>query len=122
MKSNYLIISTSVDLVRVAQEHIIYITSDGNYSTLILADGEARLLTYQLGQIEKMIYDQLDDNIKINFIRIGKQVIINRNYIYYINLTRQQLVLSDNTSNKYTLSVSREALKQLKQLIEKERS
>ncbi len=122
MKSNYLIISSAVELVRVAQENIVYISSDGNYSTLILVDGESRILTDQLGQIEKMINDQLDDKVKKNFIRIGKQVIINRNYIYYIHLTRQQLVLSDNKTVKHTIKVSREALKRLKELVEKERS
>ena len=39
----YLIISTTNDLVRIAPERIVYISSDGNYSTLIQADGETRL-------------------------------------------------------------------------------
>ena len=75
--SDYLIISTSTDLVRIAQDRIIYISSDGNYSTLILADGEARLVTYQLGQIEKLIAEQLGSSSGKAFIRIGKQLIIN---------------------------------------------
>lgn len=40
--------------------------------------------------------------------------------IYYINLPKQQLVLSDNSVNKYTVSASREALKRLKDLVESE--
>lgn len=119
--SDYLIISTSTDLVRIAQDRIIYISSDGNYSTLILADGEARLVTYQLGQIEKLIAEQLGSSSGKAFIRIGKQLIINRRYIYYINLPKQQLILSGNSSNKYTVTPSREALKQLKELVESER-
>ena len=54
-----LIIPTSIDLVRIAPERIVYISSDGNYSTLVQADGEMRMLTFQLGQVEKMIADQL---------------------------------------------------------------
>ena len=54
-----LIIATSVDLVRIAPDRIVYISSDGNYSTLIQADGETRMLSFQLGQIEKMIASQL---------------------------------------------------------------
>lgn len=115
----YLIISTTNDLVRIAPERIVYISSDGNYSTLIQADGETRLLTFQLGQIEKMIAEQL--GVAGNhFIRIGKCLIINRNYIYYINVPKQRLTLSDTCSVNYTVSASREALKQLKELIEKE--
>ena len=114
-----LIISTSIDLVRIAPEHIVYISSDGNYSTLVQTDGEMRMLSFQLGQVEKMIADQLgrDGN---NLIRIGKSLIINRLYIYYINIAKQKLVLSDVASFSHTVSASKEALKSLKDLIEKE--
>ena len=115
----FLIISTSADLVRIAPERIVYISSDGNYSTLVQTDGEMRMQSYQLGQIEKMISSQLgtDGNI---FIRIGKSLIINRSYIYYINVAKQKLSLSDVASFSHTVSASKEALKQLKELLEKE--
>ena len=78
----FLIISTSADLVRIAPERIVYISSDGNYSTLVQTDGEMRMLSYQLGQIEKLISSQLgtDGNI---FIRIGKSLIINRSWWHH---------------------------------------
>lgn len=66
-----LVISTSIDLVRIAPEKIVYIASDGNYSTLVQTDNEVRMLSYQLGQIEKMISSQLGSEGNI-FIRIGK--------------------------------------------------
>ena len=43
---NPLIFSTSVELVRVNPEHLVFISSDGNYSTLVLSDGESRGLTF----------------------------------------------------------------------------
>ena len=85
-----LVISTSIDLVRVAPDRIVYITSDGNYSTLVQTDNEVRMLSYQLGQIEKMISTQLGNEGNI-FIRIGKSLIINRSYVYYINIPKQKL-------------------------------
>lgn len=114
-----LIISTSTDLVRIAPEKIICITSDGNYSNLIQTDNQTRLITYQLGQIEKMISTQLGNEGKC-FIRIGKSLIINRIYIYYINIPQQKLILSDSEAFIHTVSASKEALRQLKELIEKE--
>ena len=114
-----LLFPTSIDLVRIAPERIVYISSDGNYSTLVQADGEVRMLSFQLGQIEKKIADQLG-NEGNNFIRIGKSLIINRSYIYYINVPKQKLVLSDVGSFSHTMSASKEALKLLKELIEKE--
>ncbi|MBR6748907.1 MAG: LytTR family transcriptional regulator [Bacteroidaceae bacterium] len=114
-----LVISTSIDLVRIAPERIVYIASDGNYSTLVQTDNEVRMLSYQLGQIEKMISSQLGSEGNI-FIRIGKSLIINRSYIYYINIPKQKLILSDVVSFNHTVTASKEALKQLKELIEKE--
>lgn len=114
----HLVISTSVDLLRVRAEHIFYIQSDGNYSNLFMVGGEIRLLTYQLGQVEKMIEEQLPE-LGHYFVRIGRNLIINLDYVYYINVSKQQLVLADNPQNRITLSASKEALKALKELIEK---
>lgn len=113
-----LIISTTIDLVRIAPECIVYIASDGNYSTLVQTDGEVRMLSYQLGQIEKMISSQLGSEGNV-FIRIGKSLIINRSYIYYINISKQKLILSDTATFSHTVTASKEALKQLKELLEK---
>lgn len=107
------------DLVRIAPERVVYISSDGNYSTLVQADGEMRMLSFQLGQLERLIVSQLGSEGN-TFIRIGKSLIINRSYIYYINVTKQRLVLSDITTVNHSVSASREALKQLKELLEKE--
>ncbi|MBQ2364040.1 MAG: LytTR family transcriptional regulator DNA-binding domain-containing protein [Alistipes sp.] len=117
--NKHLIISTTNDMVRIAPEHIVYISSDGNYSTLVQTDGEMRMLGFQLGQIEKMIYSQLGKEGD-KFIRIGKSLIINRSYIYYINIAKQKLTLSDVASFNHTVSASKEALRQLKEHIEKE--
>lgn len=119
LMAKHLIISTSNDLVRIAPDRIVYISSDGNYSTLVQADGEMRMLSFQLGQIEKMIACQLGSEGNI-FIRIGKSLIINRSYIYYINVPKQKLTLSDAVTFSHTVAASKEALKQLKELLEKE--
>lgn len=118
--NTHLIISTSNDLLRVAANHILYISSDGNYCNFFQTGGEMRLVTFQLGQLERMIADQLSDASK-NFVRIGKSLIINLNYVYYIHVPKQQLILVDAQQNRYTLSASKEALKALKELIEKQK-
>lgn len=114
----YLIISTNVDLVRVASEEIIFISSDGNYSSFVFTNGESRVVTIQLGQVERLLANQLTHS-GVDFIRIGKSLIVNRTFISYINLPKQQLVLSDGRSTSHSLTASRDALKQLKELIEK---
>ena len=115
----YLVISTSVDLMRAASEDIVFISSDGNYSSFVFTYGESRVVTMQLGQVERLLAEQLTQS-GANFIRIGKSLIINRTFISYINLTKQQLVLSDGHSTSHSLTASRDALKQLKELMEKD--
>lgn len=117
MDSAFLIIPTSVELVRIAVKHLVYITSDGNYSTIVQTGSESRILTTQLGQIERLITDQLP-RLDRTFVRIGKSLIINANTVHYINLQKQQLVLVDILQNRYSLTASREALKALKEQIE----
>ena len=113
-----LIISNTAELVRLCAEDIVSIEADGNYSTLYVVGEEKRVVLFQLGQLERMMGEQLAEEAEA-FIRIGRSLIINRNYIYYINLNRQQLLLRDPNGRRYeTLKVSHESLRKLKELIE----
>ena len=114
-----LVFTTSTELVRVRPETVVYITADGNYSAINMADGGNFVLTLQLGQMERRIASMLDDNDS-RFIRIGKSLIVNRDFIAFINTTRQKLVLSDGKTFRHEVSASKEALKALKELLEKE--
>ena len=112
-----ILVRTSVELSRILTDRIVYVHSDGNYSTFVIANGEERTVTLQLGEIEELMSEQLESNGN-NFIRIGRCLIVNYNYIYHINVSRQQLILSDNATLTYTLSASKEALKKLKEYVE----
>lgn len=113
-----LIFSTSIELLKVAADAVVAVRADGNYSAIILADREEYILTLQLGQIEQRIAEMLPpgDN---RFIRIGKSLIVNSNYITLINPSRQKLILSDGKTFRMEFSASKEALKALKDLLEK---
>lgn len=118
MGSKALIISNTNELVRVKPERVVYVESDGNYSTMVLHDRTEHLLTMNLAHCQQLIEKQLGKEAE-TFIRIGKQLIVNRAYIYKININRQQLVMADMALNDaFTLQASKEALKQLKTYIE----
>ena len=120
MSNKVLIISNSNELVRVNPERIVYVESDGNYSTLMLHDKTEQVFTMNLAHFQQMIEEQLGKEA-MTFIRIGKQLIINRAYIFKINPNKQQLIMSDMDVNiAFDLQASKEALKQLKVLIESE--
>ena len=115
-----IIISSTNELVRVLPQRIVYISSDGNYSIMVLHDKTEHLFTFNLSHFQKIIETQLKEDA-CNFIRIGKSIIINKEYIYKINMGKQLLVLSDMALNDaFKLSASKEALRQLKLLLENE--
>jgi DNA-binding LytR/AlgR family response regulator len=116
--SQYIVISNSNELVRITSDRLVYVTSDGNYSTLVLTGKKEHIFTINLGTIQKLLETQLKSESQ-QFIRIGRSLIINYNYIYSINIGKQQLILSDRQfQQSYELSASRDALKQLKTVVE----
>ena len=120
VSNKILIISNSNELVRVKPERIVYVESDGNYSTMMLHDKTEQVFTMNLAHFQQMIEEQLGKEA-MTFIRIGKQLIVNRAYIFKINPNKQQLIMSDMDVNiAFDLQASKEALKQLKVLIESE--
>lgn len=120
MSGKVLIISNSNELVRVKPERVVYVKSDGNYSTMVLHDKTEQVFTMNLAQCQQLMEEQLGTEA-MTFIRLGKQLIVNRAYIFKINPYKQQLLMSNMQLNiAFELSASKEALKQLKALIESE--
>ncbi len=68
-----------------------------------------------LSQMQTVLSDNLKEAASI-FARVGKSHIINLNYVYHISILRQRLTLSDGINFEYALSVSKEALKKLREL------
>lgn len=114
-----LVFTTSTELVSVPAGAVVCVAADGNYSAIRMADGGSFVLTLQLGQIERRISQMLDENDK-RFIRIGKSLIVNRDFIAFVNPPRQKMILSDCRTFRLEASASKEALKALKELMEKE--
>lgn len=130
----WLRISTSTEMVRVATTEIVYVKADGNYSEMVLINNRKHRITMQLHVFEGY-FQQLNKNF---FTRVGRSLIVNKRYIYRINLTEQKLqfagphLLKDISTafaeertkrfeDNYTLTVSRDALKVLKETMETEK-
>ncbi len=107
------VISKGTELLRVPSARLVYISADGNYSNLVTQDNRSRMVSYQLGQLEDLIGEQLGDSGN-NFIRLGRGLIINSDFVYSIDITKQQLILSDCLDCYHELSASREVLIKLK--------
>ena len=112
-----IIISKGTELLRIPSDKLVYISAEGNYSTVITRDNRSRLVSLQLGQIEDLIGDQLGDE-GTNFIRLGRGLIINMDFLHMIDVSKQQLILSDCNGCYHELTASREVLIKLKSYID----
>lgn len=115
--SDELIISNTTELLRVQAQDVMCIKADGNYSSIVLNDGEECVVGFQLGQLEQLIDDQLDEK-KNDFIRIGRGAIVNRRYLFRISLPKQLVALRSSLGHKVVLQASKDALRLLKQMLE----
>lgn len=91
---------------------IVCIEADGNYCNLHLSNGNEYLLSFQLGQVESMIKEQLSYN-NHSFVRVGKSLIINMDELVCVNITKQTLEMSQPSGERMLFNASREALKKL---------
>ena len=102
----HVVLSKGTELLRVPVDRLMYISSDGNYSNVVTVDRHSRLIGLQLGVIESILKEQLGDS-RGNLLRLGRSLIINVDYIYFIDITKQQLILSDCAGCLHELSSSR---------------
>ncbi|MDE7081589.1 MAG: LytTR family transcriptional regulator [Muribaculaceae bacterium] len=111
-----LFFNTRDEMIKVRLERVAYFESDSNYCHVVFINGAKATLLTSLVNIEELLTKRLKSDNPM-FIRIGKRYIVNRQYIFQISVPRQRLVLTDYiTSGIMELSISKDALKNLKQL------
>lgn len=106
--------STRNELARIDLSNVMYFESDSNYTDVRFRGAHHISLLASLTNIDAAL-----NNIgNSTFMRVGRKHIINIKYLSHINLQKSQIILFDSvTSCTYTLSVSMESLKKLKQII-----
>lgn len=104
------------EFLRVDLAAVVYFEADGNYTRFVSINGLSTLIFMNLGKMEQLLSLRFKD-APGTFVRIGKRFILNLNYIYRINTLKQELTLSDQRTFTQTLSLSKIALKALKDLI-----
>lgn len=113
----WLRISTTTELVRVQTDDIVFVRADGNYSEILLYNAKRHVMTFQLHFFEET-FQRLKDNF---FVRVGRSLIVNRNYIYLINLTEQKMILTGGKlTTEYEVRASKDALRDIKTQLENE--
>lgn len=111
-----LFFNTRDELIKVKLDRVAYFEADSNYCHVVFINGARATLLTSLVNIETLLDERFRGDSPM-FIRIGKRFIINRLYIFQINIPLQKLVLSDFTSPAiFELNISKEALRNLKLL------
>lgn len=103
------------NLLRLDTERIAYFEADGNYTTIVTKNKLKVQVGISLSRMESALSEQLREKASV-FMRIGKRFIINREYVFNIDCAHQRLVLTDMESFVYSLPVSKDALKKMKDL------
>ena len=108
--------NTRDELNRIDVAKIVYFEADGNYTDIVMVNKLRAAICMNLGEMERTLAQQIkpDDN---TFMRIGKRFIINMRYVYQINVLKQQLILSDYDHFAFQHSISKEALRKVKELM-----
>lgn len=107
-------INTRDELLILDLDKIAYFQANGNYTRLTYISGQALALNMGLSGVEKLLSATLAKGTS-SFVRLGRSLIINENYLSNINLLKQYLVLSDIDSHQHKLPVSKALLKLLKE-------
>lgn len=115
MGKEYLCLNSRDVLLRLDINNIVFFEGDGSYTHIVTANNLKTTMSVNLAKLQTILNDKLKSKSVI-FARIGKKYIVNLNHIYLINVTGQELFLSDGLSFSHKLNVSRAALKELKKL------
>ena len=112
----YIFFNSRDELQRIDVSKIVYFEADGNYTDIVMVNKLRAAVCMNLGEMEKMLASQLGEESK-TFMRIGKRFIINMQYVYQINVLKQHLILSDYDHFAFQVSISKDALKKMKELM-----
>lgn len=116
MATDYLYINTRDELLRLDCSKVVYMEGDGNYTNIVLVNKVKASVCMNLSELQRLISESLRERASI-FARVGKRFIINLGFVYQINVLRQMLVLTDGVHFAYQLGISKEALRQLKNIM-----
>ncbi|MBR3915467.1 MAG: LytTR family transcriptional regulator [Bacteroidales bacterium] len=115
MENRFLHLNSRDELLRIDISKIVYFEADGNYTNIVLVNKLKGVVCLNLAKLQVILVDKLKDKAS-TFVRIGKKYIINRTFVYQINIVRHRLILSDGQNFAFQLEISKEALKKLKDL------
>lgn len=106
-------VNTRDELLIMDLDRVAFFQANGNYTRLTYISGQVLVLNTGLSGVEKILVNALAKG-KSSFVRLGRSLIINEDFLSNINLLKQYLVLSDLDNHNFKLTVPKHLLKLLK--------
>lgn len=112
----YIFFNSRDELLRIETSKIVYFEADGNYTDIVMVNKLRAAVCMNLSEMERALAIQLGPGDQ-TFMRIGKRFIINMEYVYQINTLKQHLILSDYDHFAFQITISKDALRKMKDLM-----
>ena len=97
-KHAVLTIKNKSEIIFLTLDSILYFQADGNYCNVYFADGSVlSTLTYQRAEIARMMDEQLPEEVRNDFMLLGKSYLINKAYVLRIQPSKHLLTFRVNT-------------------------
>jgi len=120
MSPDFLYLNSRDSLLRLDINHIVYFEADGNYTNIVSANKVKHTVGMTLAKMQDLLTQTLGEKA-LRFARIGKSHIVSMHYINQIDIPKQALILSDGYSFAFKVSISKEALRKLKDILTKQK-
>ena len=100
------------ELIIIDLTEVVYMQANGNYTHIVYAEGLKITVSLGISKLESLI--PADKNIG-PFVKMGRSLIINQNYLLNINSLKQKVTLIGKGKNVFNLSVPKALLKKYKE-------
>ena len=119
MPNKWIYLHNRDEMLRLDLQKVVYFEASSNYTEAWTVNSLKAVIGMNLGKVQELLSRQTPEDMP-QFMRIGKRFIVNMQYICQIHVVKQRLVLSDFEHFTFSLPVSKEALKNLKDLYQPE--
>ena len=112
-----ILLNSRDEILSIDLDKVIYFLADGNFTRIVLDNRLILTCGIGMGKMEEILSQYIAKNPQLLFVRAGKSHIINIHKIVQINVLKQQILLAGDNGQAFTVKVSREAIKGMKELI-----
>ncbi len=115
-----LILNSRDEIMCIDLAHVVYFLADGNFTRIVFDSKLVLTAGFGITKMEEVLAEFIvKTHSSVPLMRAGKSHILNVSKIVQVNVLKQQVLLEGSTGILFTVNISREAAKQLKEQLAK---